>query len=199
MCITKIEKDMKRILLIATLILVTIAGVKAQDVFTSFSARIGNLSVNYNNSQVSDLLYQHYGVPVNTLNSLYNSYDRNWGDVTMALEMSNHFNIPVSRIHTCYAKNKGKGWGVIAKDLNIKPGSYKFKRLKSSMSKKETYWQGVYRDYSTNRNSNIARKGKVKMKETLYSDFSNSKGSHHNDMPGNKNKQKSNKNKGNKK
>jgi len=64
------------------LILVTIAGVKAQDVFTSFSARIGNLSVNYNNSQVSDLLYQHYGVPVNTLNSLYNSYDRNWGDVT---------------------------------------------------------------------------------------------------------------------
>ena len=110
---------MKRILLIATLILVTIAGVKAQDVFTSFSARIGNLSVNYNNAQVSDLLYQHYGVPVNTLNSLYNSYDRNWGDVTMALEMSNHFNIPVSRIHTCYAKNKGKGWGVIAKDLNI--------------------------------------------------------------------------------
>jgi len=37
------------------------------------------------------------------------------------------------------------------------------------------------------------------MKKTLYLDFSNSKGSHHNDMSGNKNKQKSNKNKGNKK
>ena len=33
-----------------------------------------------------------------------------------------------------YKKNKGKGWGVIAKNLGIKPGSQEFHELKKGYS-----------------------------------------------------------------
>ncbi len=39
---------------------------------------------------------------------------------------------PVETVVTSYKKNKGKGWGVIAKELGIKPGSAEFHRLKDA-------------------------------------------------------------------
>lgn len=39
---------------------------------------------------------------------------------------------PVETVVTTYKTHKGKGWGVIAKELGIKPGSAEFHRLKDS-------------------------------------------------------------------
>jgi len=39
---------------------------------------------------------------------------------------------PIERVIECYEAEKGKGWGVIAKRLGIKPGSAEFHALKRS-------------------------------------------------------------------
>jgi hypothetical protein len=52
-------------------------------------------------------------------------------DAYMALrlgEMSHH---PPERVLDVYKANKGKGWGVMARELGIKPGSEEFKALKN--------------------------------------------------------------------
>lgn len=51
-------------------------------------------------------------------------------DVYMIFEVAKIENKPVSEVTTVYKKNKGKGWGVTAKELGIKPGSDAFKQLK---------------------------------------------------------------------
>ena len=37
---------------------------------------------------------------------------------------------PVATVVDVYRKNKAKGWGFVAKELGIKPGSKEFKALK---------------------------------------------------------------------
>lgn len=49
----------------------------------------------------------------------------------MAAEISILCGRPVDRVVVVYQKHKNKGWGYIAKQLGIKPGSAKFKALKN--------------------------------------------------------------------
>lgn len=188
---------MKKILFIAALVFASISGVKAQNFLGDFSKMMGNLTVNYKNAQVSVLLNQHYGVPVSTLNSLYVAYDNNWGDVAAALELSYSLNKPVSEIHTKYKKDKRRGWGVIAQDFGVKPGSAQFKRMKSSMNQKNTYWKGVFDNYSKNRDPKIAHRNRTAMRSDLYSDFDHQNNDDHQNKKHSKNKdEKSHENKG---
>jgi hypothetical protein len=48
----------------------------------------------------------------------------------MALRLGELSHQPVEKVIEEYNKNKGKGWGVIAKGLGIKPGSAEFHALK---------------------------------------------------------------------
>ena len=48
----------------------------------------------------------------------------------MALRLGEMSHQPFERVMEEYKKNSGKGWGVIAKNLGIKPGSSEFKALK---------------------------------------------------------------------
>jgi hypothetical protein len=57
------------------------------------------------------------------------------GDVYMTLQIGQTINKPVDDVKSAYEKNRGKGWGVIAKQLGIKPGSAEFHALKKSMKK----------------------------------------------------------------
>ncbi len=50
--------------------------------------------------------------------------------VYMAFRLGEMSHQPVERVVDVYKKNKGKGWGVIAKSLGIKPGSPEFHALK---------------------------------------------------------------------
>jgi len=48
----------------------------------------------------------------------------------MVLRLGEMSHLPFERVMEEYNKNKGKGWGVIAKNLGIKPGSAEFHALK---------------------------------------------------------------------
>ncbi|MCB9223050.1 MAG: hypothetical protein H6582_02640 [Crocinitomicaceae bacterium] len=52
------------------------------------------------------------------------------GEVYLALEIGEIADKPVSSVVSCYKSNKSKGWGYIAKEMGIKPGSAEFHELK---------------------------------------------------------------------
>jgi hypothetical protein len=51
-------------------------------------------------------------------------------DVYITLRIGELSGVPYGRVVDQYRKNKGRGWGVIAKNLGIKPGSAEFHALK---------------------------------------------------------------------
>lgn len=55
-------------------------------------------------------------------------------DIVMACELSVIAKMPVDKVVEVYKVNKAKGWGAIAKELGIKPGSAEFKALKGKVS-----------------------------------------------------------------
>lgn len=59
------------------------------------------------------------------------------GDVFMTLQTAQIVNKPVDDVAAAYQKGKDKGWGQIAKDLGIKPGSAEFHALKNKMKGKK--------------------------------------------------------------
>lgn len=58
------------------------------------------------------------------------------GDVYMAAEIANILLKPIETVADSYTKNKNKGWGEIAKDLGIKPGSKEFHEMKARFKNK---------------------------------------------------------------
>jgi len=52
------------------------------------------------------------------------------GDAYMCFRVGQVASKPVEVVTNEYQTNKGKGWGVIAKNLGIKPGSKEFHELK---------------------------------------------------------------------
>ena len=57
------------------------------------------------------------------------------GDVYMAAQVASTLGKPVTDVSGTYMKNKEKGWGAIAKEMGIKPGSPEFHKLKKSLKK----------------------------------------------------------------
>jgi len=57
-------------------------------------------------------------------------------DICMTAEVAKITQKPADEVVEAYQKNKDKGWGVIAKELGIKPGSPEFHALKNSMGGK---------------------------------------------------------------
>ena len=55
-------------------------------------------------------------------------------DIYMAFKISRVTNKPIKKVIREYESNKKKGWGVIAKNLGIKPGSKEFHALKHDAS-----------------------------------------------------------------
>jgi hypothetical protein len=55
-------------------------------------------------------------------------------EVYLAAALASISGKPVAVVVDSYKKNKAKGWGAIAKDLGIKPGSKEFKALKDKSS-----------------------------------------------------------------
>lgn len=58
------------------------------------------------------------------------------GDVFMAAQLSISINKPFDEVISVYQKNKTKGWGAMAKEMGIKPGSPEFHAMKKSMKSK---------------------------------------------------------------
>lgn len=52
------------------------------------------------------------------------------GEIYLVIEISKITRRPVDEVASVYRDNRGKGWGAIARELGIKPGSPEFHALK---------------------------------------------------------------------
>lgn len=57
------------------------------------------------------------------------------GEILIAVKIASIANQPIDNVVDSYNKNKDKGWGVIAKEMGIKPGSAEFHALKGKKKK----------------------------------------------------------------
>lgn len=91
-------------------------------------------SVNNNALQNMDTfmvrMNQAYGASRSVVESLMHSHKLNAGEVYMTFWLSQITKKQPSYVADTYKANRGKGWGVIAKRLGIKPGSPEFHALK---------------------------------------------------------------------
>lgn len=106
------------------------------------TAEAGDLSglINDINKQAkSDLnflktrLEKDFGIPGPDLDFLFKTLPTP-GDVFMSLRIGKIAGIHHDIVVREFKKNRGKGWGVIAKNLGIKPGSREFHELKKGYS-----------------------------------------------------------------
>jgi hypothetical protein len=71
-----------------------------------------------------------FGVPVAQVNAVLQSVPQP-ADAFMVFQLGQFARVPSDRVMEVYKPNKKKGWGAIAKELGIKPGSAEFHALKS--------------------------------------------------------------------
>ena len=100
----------------------------------------------------------NYGVPKIKVENLLNEVNMPPSDIYMAVKTASVAKQPLDDVVTQYQKDKGKGWGQIAKKLGIKPGSKEFHLLKSDDS-------GMLEKAKKNNSSNNKGKGKGKGKK----------------------------------
>ncbi len=60
------------------------------------------------------------------------------GDIYMAAEVAAIIHKPIETVADSYKLNKNKGWGEIAKELGIKPGSKEFHEMKAKFKNKSS-------------------------------------------------------------
>ena len=71
-----------------------------------------------------------YGVPEGEISVLFSKHNMEPADVYMAVRLANMTGHPVG--HIAGMHHSGQGWGAIAKNLGIKPGSADFHALKDT-------------------------------------------------------------------
>lgn len=71
-----------------------------------------------------------FGIPIPRVEAIVRSV-REPADAFMVFQLGQMSGQPEERVLTTYKSSRGKGWGVIAKQLGIKPGSAEFHALKS--------------------------------------------------------------------
>lgn len=74
-----------------------------------------------------------FGIEEGKLDHIMVKYKMQPADVVFGLEVSKRCHKDVEEVAECYTKNKNKGWGQIAKEMGIKPGSQEFHEMKSCM------------------------------------------------------------------
>lgn len=85
------------------------------------------------------------------------------GDIYVSLSISNIGGKPIDDVINCYKKNKGKGWGYIAKEMGIKPGSPEFHALKGKGKNKSSKGKsGKSGNGNSNGKGNSGKGGKKK-------------------------------------
>src|SRR5688572_12776656 len=104
----------------------------------SFDADLNVINTNANKDLPtfkSDLSVS-FGVSVGTIDNMF-SVGMTAGEVYLGLEIATVTSRPVTDVITVYRKSKSKGWGVIAQEMGIKPGSDEFHALKGKAKAKK--------------------------------------------------------------
>ncbi|MFC1891333.1 hypothetical protein ACFLZT_02970 [Thermodesulfobacteriota bacterium] len=100
----------------------------------TLDSTLGNLNIQTQGKNLSDFISNlslSYKIPKIEIENLLFKVKMPPADVYMAVGLAKISNKPVDEVVNEYKTNKGKGWGVIAKQLGIKPGSRDFKTLKN--------------------------------------------------------------------
>lgn len=84
----------------------------------------------------------NYDVPEKKLNFWSVEVGMKAGDIYMVVEIAKITKKPVDEVVRVYQANKTKGWGAMAKELGIKPGSAEFHALKNGASSKANKSKG---------------------------------------------------------
>jgi uncharacterized membrane protein YgcG len=129
---------MKKTLLLIAMVLTGVAygqDYRSGDAEIDANLKIVNSEASKDISSFKLELSKTFAVPLPKIDLCFNA-GMNAGDAYMALEISNIVRRPIEEVITSYKKNKGKGWGVIAKEMGIKPGSDAFHRLKGNCKNK---------------------------------------------------------------
>jgi hypothetical protein len=113
----------------------------AQEVSVRYSARTGDRSFDSNLSRMNiearsnmdgfmTRLSVNHGVPRAKIEMMIRDMNMPPADAYMTCKISTIAKRPVDDVLQEYKANRGKGWGVIAKRMGIKPGSREFHALK---------------------------------------------------------------------
>ena len=103
----------------------------------TFDTTLGDLNVQIEGRNLSDFISNlslSYNIPRIKIEDLLFEVKMTPADVYITVGLSKITNKPVDVVVEEYKANKGKGWGVIAKRLGIKPGSKEFHDLKKGGS-----------------------------------------------------------------
>ena len=101
-----------------------------------------------------DEMVRYYGAPRDLVSSLL--VERNWapGDVYYACAIAQILGRPCRYVVDVWERDHGQGWGNVAKQLGIKPGSAEFHQLKRGFVPTYDRWarpiqidRDLYRDY----------------------------------------------------
>lgn len=82
-----------------------------------------------------------YGVPQIRIEELHTSLQMSPADIYFFLEIGRVTRRPSAEIITVYQAQRKNGWGAIAKELGIKPGSSAFHALKSKTTSQGKYYE----------------------------------------------------------
>lgn len=126
-----------------------------------------------------DEMVGHYGAPRSLVADLFG---RHWsaGDIFMACAIAHVLGQPCINVVHVYERDRGQGWGNVAKRMGIKPGSREFHALKNGFSSTYTRWgypvsvgSNVHVDWSKHGPGNKGGKGRP------YSQGHDDHGDHH--------------------
>ncbi len=135
---------MARTLLCAALVAAAMAAPLSAQTF-SFNTGDASLDVTLNSLNVSaraDIgpftadMSASFGVSQPQVQAWINVERLQPAEVFLALEIGKIAARPPAVVIETYKKNRGKGWGAVARSLGIKPGSPQFKALKAATSEK---------------------------------------------------------------
>ncbi len=96
-----------------------------------------------------------YDVSEKKIDYMHGSLEMTAGEIYIALEISKLSKTPIDDVLHIYSNHKGKGWGYIAKQAGIKPGSPEFHQLKNNAKYKGQKGKDKHK-------SNNKQKGKSK-------------------------------------
>ena len=119
---------MKRIVLAAIFLLILYGQAVAGGGLDVFLDNL-NIQARADANGFSARLSTQFGVPVQQVRTIISTVSAP-ADAFMVLQLGQMTHRPPETVVQVYQANRGKGWGVIAKRLGIKPGSREFHALK---------------------------------------------------------------------
>ncbi|MCM8779980.1 MAG: hypothetical protein NC914_02390 [Candidatus Omnitrophica bacterium] len=106
---------------------------------------------------ISDLSIS-YNMPKNNIENLILNMKMNFADAYLTIKIAQLIRKPLDVVVMHYKSNQGRGWGVIAKELGIKPGSDAFHALKQDS------WERLEKTKEKNKQGRQSKKEKGKNK-----------------------------------